>query len=136
MLDAWEDRWLVLHPAETTDPDYVPYVFDNEAATGVTRWARVTVVETSRLQTTSGPIGSRRFEVRGRIAVQLFADVDQGALELAELADDVREILQGKAIAVGNQEIALFESQSNPATTDGRWFMKLVTTSYLYTQIG
>jgi hypothetical protein len=136
ILNAWENRWLVLHPADVDDPDYVPYTFDNETFQGVARWVRVTVVNTSRQQTTSGPVGSRRFEQRGRIAVQLFGDVNQGALELAQLSDDVRAILEGQTITVGNQEIALFEGESTTAPTDGRWAMRMVVVGFLYTLIG
>jgi len=91
-----------------------------------------------RQQTTSGPNGTRRVEQRGRLAVQLFADVDQGGLDLAGLADDVRKVLEGKAITVldedtgATEQIALFETSSSPAPTDGRWTMGIAVTTFLY----
>jgi len=138
MCDFFENGWLLLHPNDPTDPDYVPIAFDNEAFTAPTSWVRVSVVNTVRQQTTSGPNGTRRVEQRGRLAVQLFADVDQGGLDLAGLADDVRKVLEGKAITVldedtgTTEQIALFETSSSPAPTDGRWTMGIAVTTFLY----
>lgn len=133
MLEFWEDGWGELHPDDPNDPDYVPFTLDNEAFTALSKWVRVTIVETTRVQTTSGPPGSIREEVRGRIAVQVFSDIDKGPLESAQLADDVRTALAGAAITVGQQQIALFEGQpGGPPTTDGRWYMRLVQVPYLY----
>lgn len=133
ILEAWEDGWGELHPNDPLDPDYVPFTLDNEAFTAVPNWVRVTIVNTVRTQTTSGPKGTRRFEQRGRIAVQLFASVDAGSKPIAELADDVREVFEGEAIVVAGQEIALFEAESRPIPTDGAWNMALVTIGYCYT---
>lgn len=135
MLEFWQDGWEALHPDDPIDPDYVPYTLDNEAMAAVTKWARVTIVNTVRTQTTSGPKGTRRYEQRGRIAVQLFGDVDKGSLELVALGDDVRKVLQGQAVVVADQEIALFEANAVPAGTDGRWNMRLVTVGFMYTAI-
>lgn len=128
MLDKWATGWTGLHAD-------IPYTLDNENFTGVPTWARVTIVNTVRTQTTVGPKGTRRFEQRGRIAVQLFGDIDKGSLELVALGDDVRSLLQGEAIVVDDQEIALFEAAATPAGTDGRWNMRLVTIPFLYTAI-
>lgn len=136
MLEHWENGWEGLHPEDPDDPDHVKVVYDNEAAVGVPLWARVTIIETLRQQTTSGPKGTRRFEVRGRIAVQLFAEVDQGSGPITALSDDVRTVLQGQTIAVGSEEIALFETVGAAITTDARWAMRLIATTYLYQCIG
>lgn len=135
MLERWEDGWGDLHPDDPTDPDYVPYTLDNEGFDSVDKWARVTIVNTVRGQTTTGPEGTRRYEQRGRIAIQLFSDVDRGPIEMASLCDDVRKVFEGKAIVVAAQEIALFEGASSPLPTNGRWNMSIVSIGFLYTAI-
>ena len=134
--EFWEAGWELLHPEDPNDPDHVPFTLGNEAATGVALWARVTILHSTRVQTTIGPPGTRRYEVRGRVAVQLFADVDHGDKPLAELADDVRTVLQGKAIAVGSENINLFEAATTPNDTDGRWNQCTVSTAFLYQALG
>lgn len=141
ILEAWEDGWESRHPDDPDDPDFVPWTPDNEAFEAVKAFARITIVPTVRLQTTSGPVGTRRYQQRGIIAVQLFCDaspsVDQdGGFTCAELADDVRRVFEGGAIAVAGQQIALFEGESTGVTTDGRWAMKVVRTGFLYEAIG
>lgn len=129
----WKTGWEALHSQVSTDPSYAPYVFDNESFDAVDRWARVSVINTTRIQTTSGPKGTCRVEQRGYIAIQLFGARGKGAGELATLADDVRKVFESEAITVGDQELAVFEGASDRPTTDGRWFMKLVRCGFLYT---
>jgi len=128
-MERWASDWALLHPTD------VPFTLDNEAMIAVTKWARVTIVHTSRQQTTCGPKGSRRYEIRGRIAVQLFVDVDKGAAELAALADDTREVFEGEAIAAAGEEIALFEGATNPIATDGRWNLAVIQFPFVYYQL-
>ena len=131
----WESGWESLHPSDPNDPQHIPYAYEAEDFGAVAAFATVTIVNTVRQQTTSGPVGSRRFEQRGYIAVQLFTGKGEGVFDIVSLADDVRAVFEGKALVVGDQEIALFEGASGGTTTDARWSMKLVTIPFWYQAI-
>lgn len=127
--EAWEAGWEALHPADPNDPDHVPYVFDNEAAPTEATWARVAIVPTVRDQTSLGPPGSRRYEQRGQIAVQLFGPVDAGRGPLVTLADDVRTVLEGKSLGGGVYTEGA-ATRAIPATGD--WDMLVVTVPFAF----
>ena len=129
ILETWKAGWDILHPADC------PVTFENEAFTSVSQWARVTIVHTDRRQMTLGPVGSRRFETRGRVAIQLFADLDQGIGRTATLNGDARAVLEGKTIVVGNENVALFGGATTNLPTDGRWSMSVVNVPFFYTEV-
>ena len=133
MMERWEAGWTQLHPNDPTSPDYVPFALENEKMTAFSRWARVTIIHTTRPQVSMGPPGARRFEARGYIAVQLFCDVDSGAYELAALADDVRKVLESTLIPVtASENVNTYGAPTRTLPTDGRWNMGLVTVPFMY----
>jgi hypothetical protein len=130
IYERWQTGWTALHPAD------VPFTFDNEAFEAPTKWARVAVRHTTRPQISLGPPGSRRFEARGYIAVQLFADVNNGRGELAGLADDVRTVLESQLVTgTGSDAVYTYGSATNEVTSDGRWAMSLVLVPFMYHQV-
>lgn len=129
VLEAWKAGWAALHPAD------VPYTEDNEAFTAPTTWARITIVHSFRQQITLGPIGSRRYEHRGQIAVQLFGDIDRGRLQLSTLADDVRKVLEGVAILVGSEALDTYGGTTREQPTDGRWNQSTVVIPFKYYEV-
>lgn len=127
VFERWTTQWAILHPAD------VPYTLDNEAFTAPDKWARVSMVISTRNQVSLGPPGTRRFETRGNIAVQLFGAVDSGAHELAALCDDVRTVFEGQLIAVTSSDnVNCYAGTTRPVATDGRWFMRLVTIAVMF----
>ena len=122
ITQRWIDAWPGLQPA-------VPYTFTNEAFDAVDNWARVTVLHTSRVQVTAGAAGSRKFEVTGRIQVQLFGSLDVGERSLALMAGHVRTVLEGRRIG---DDVVTHAAASRETTTDGRWAMKIVSVPFRY----
>lgn len=120
ILLAWKAGWEAIHPSDT------PWTPENEVFDSAPQWARITIVQTSSRQVSIGVPGARRFERRGRIAVQLFVDINQGKSPLTALVGDVRTVLEGASIfAAGDpQAICVYAVQSDEATTDGRWFQQ------------
>lgn len=126
MTQRWIDAWVPLRPT-------VPYTFEGEPFDSVDAWARVTFVHTVRRQVTMGSDGARKFESRGTIFVQLFGPPNQGVKLLAELADDVRKVFEGRRLAT---ELTTYAGSSREVPTDGRWLQKSVTIPFLYEAIG
>lgn len=127
IFEWWKAQWAILHPSD------VPYTFDNEAFTSVSKWARVALGGFVRNQTSLGPPGTRRYEARGNIGIQLFSDVDKGALELAALADDVRKVYESVLIPVSaGDNVNTYAGSTRPVTTDGRWNMSLVVVPFSF----
>lgn len=133
MQEAWVSSlsgWPSLHPD-------VPFVLDDEEFQAPATWARFSIVHTVSNQISMGGPGQRRFERRGRIAVQLFGEVNQGSAQLAGFADDVRTLLECKSIIVApNDYVRTYAGTTTKPSggTDGRWAMRLVTIPYWYTE--
>jgi hypothetical protein len=133
IMARWEQGWTALHPDDPTSPDYVPFTLENEAMASAPTWARVSIVHSTRVQVSMGPPGTRRFEVRGYIAVQLFGDVNKGRGELAELSDDVRKVYEGQLVTVGvGDNVYAYAGSTRELPTDGHWYMQLVTVPFMY----
>lgn len=132
IAEAWQDGWELLHPDDPADPDYVPYVYDNEELTAPALWARVTIAHSVAVVGTMGPAGARRFDRRGNIAVQLFGDVNVGRLQLSCLADDVRSVLEAKPILSGSDVLVTFAGTTREGKTDGRWNQSMIVIPFRY----
>lgn len=118
----WIDAWVPLQPA-------VPFTFTNERLEAVAAWARVTVMLTTRVQSTSGTDGQRKFDNRGVIFVQLFGAIDVGDKPLALLAGDVRSVLEARRIGT---DVITYAGASRPAGADGAWAMRTVTVPFQF----
>jgi len=130
IAELWATGWVALHPTD------VPFVLDNEQLTAPTTWARVTIVHTAGQQASMGPAGSRRFERRGQIAVQLFGDVNKGRAQLSGLADDVRTVLEAKELIVAGQVLWTIAGTTREVNTDQRWAQCLVVVPFRYYHVG
>lgn len=129
LTQRWVDTWPALQPS-------VPYAFRGETIDAAATWVRVTFRGLTREQATMGPVGGRRFEDRGLIFVQLFADVGTGDRLLARLAGSVREVYEARTI--GSEELVTFAAARQPGgdrdsrLSDGRWEMAVVTIPYWF----
>lgn len=122
VLQRWIDAWPGLQPT-------VPYTFDNESFEGVASWARVSLVHRSREQVTMGGAGSRIFDARGSIVVELYGDVDAGRRPLATLADSVRSVLEARRIG---DFLVTHAGATRELPTDGRWARSSVVVPFWY----
>lgn len=124
-VEALTQRWITafdaLNPID--DIGVVPYCFDGETTGTSDYWARVTIRHNVRQQITAGGIGTRKFENRGTIFVQLFADVDQGRKQITKLIDAARSVFEGQRVSVpGDDEPVTVRAGTAPQVdTDGRW---------------
>jgi hypothetical protein len=121
------DEWPALQPGLV---DAV--TFDNEVFEGRDTWLRVSFVHTVRVQQTMGSQGGRKFESRGYVFVQLFGPTDVGVKQLAELADDVREVFEGRRLA---DELTTYAGSSREGPSDGRWATRTVTIPFIYEEL-
>lgn len=131
---AFAAGWATLHSG-------MEIVLGNESASAADTWARVTVIPTTRPQGSLGPPGSKRFENRGYVAVQLFVPSDGGDKPLRSLADDARTVLESVNLPqrdgsgnplVGGENVVTFGSVTANIGTDGRWYFATVTVPYLF----
>lgn len=135
ILEEWADGWDLLHPGNVSDPEYCPWTdqnvdFTTEQLGALGAWARISINHTTRAQVTSGAVGSRKFDTRGQVFVQLFAPVGNSLGRLADLAGDVREVLEGKRLGALN----LYAGASQPLPDDGTWARSVVVVSFRYTE--
>jgi hypothetical protein len=136
ILEQWETGWELLHPEDPSDPDHVAFTFDNEAALSFDTWVRFSIVHTVRHQATMAPKGSRKFMSQGYIAVQIFVTSNTGTQLAAELADDVRTVLESTETIVAGQPLSIYAGSTTGNTTDGRWLMRVVTLPFTYWAAG
>lgn len=116
----WITEWVALHPT-------IPFVLDNESLDSVANWARLTIIATTRGQTTMG--SNPKHETRGQIMVQLFGSIETGGAALAGLCGDVRTIFERKRFG-SPAVIVTYEGASRGPTTDGRWYMRIVSVAF------
>jgi hypothetical protein len=76
-----------------------------------------------------GPYGARRFEDRGMLQVQLFADAIGGLTPLLAMADRARAAIEGRDLGDG---LHTYAGSSRSAPSDGRWLMWIVSVPYLF----
>lgn len=120
-------EWTALDPA-------VPFTLVNEQFTAAAKWVAVDVKHDSRVQSSQGQAPYRKFECRGTIVVTLYAPVDEGRRTLAQLADDVRVVLEGRNIATGGEVVITHGGATAELPTDGAWAKSTVTVAFLYYQ--
>lgn len=108
----------------------VPLALEGESFDAADQWARFSVIHATRHQTTFGG-GTRRVEVRGFAAVQLFAPANAGQLELAAMAEDARSVLDGVTGAI----VTTYQGTTRPAGEDGRWIVALVVVPFWYVEL-
>lgn len=125
MTKRWVDAWPALRPT-------VPFTFDGEPFEAADAWARVTFVHTVRAQVTMGTEGARKFESRGNIFVQLFGPVGVGVKQLAELADDVRKVYEGRRL---HADLTTYAGSSRESPSDGRWMQRTVVIPFTYEEL-
>ncbi len=126
----WSVSWSALQPA-------IPFVFDNEADHSVDSWARVSIQPTSSRQISMGPAGTRRFERRGNIFVQLFGALNVGRAALATLAADVRTTFEAQTIATaggGGEPIVTYAASMQDVSTDERWSIVVATVPFSFVE--
>lgn len=131
LIEHWEDGWDTLHPPDPSDPDHVPYTYDNEIFESALRWVRLSVRHTVSKQTTMGSAPSRRFEREGFVMVQVFANVNVGRGELADLAADVRTVLEGKRFA----GLVIHAGSTQETPSDGVWAMTVISLPFRYVEL-
>lgn len=122
VLQRWNDGWTTLHPE-------IPWTTRGEVFSSEASWARISVQHSTAEQTTMGSAPSRKFERRGNIFVQLFVQENQGAGALADLAEDVRDVLEGQRL----DGLTIYAGRTEEAPSDGVWAMAAVVLPFRYT---
>jgi len=136
LYEQWQTGWEIIHPSIVGDPERVPYTFTNESFSDdqvgdLGAWVRVSMNHATAGQITHNKPPSRRFERRGEVFVQIFAPVDAGVLLLAELADDVRSVLEG--VRIGD-DFCTYAGRTQPNPEDGQWSMATVVIPFRYVE--
>ncbi len=134
-LTLWRTGWEALHPADTSDPDSVPWTTDDEVfdptAAGALGplgcWVRIVFRPATDQQLTQGPIAFN--EASGVLIVQLFGPLNEGTAKLTDLADHVRSVLKRKR----SGELRTLDAASSKPADDGVYAMRIVTVEVRYT---
>jgi len=133
-IEAMTQRWIDAWPTASSS---VPYTFRGETFDAVPKWARVTFRPTLRVQATMGR--PARYEDRGVIFVQLFADVGLGEKPLVEMAGCVRTVFESLALSAdllvtfaATRRMGGDDGRGGVVVDDGRWVMSVVTIPYWF----
>lgn len=92
-------------------------------------WARVLIRAKESMQETLGPPGSRRFQRKSEVFVQLFVPVDTGTAEANTLAQIARAVFEGVKI---NSDIHFGAGIIEPIGVTDRWYQVNVTVPFDY----
>ena len=107
----------------------VPFQFEDEAFDEPNgTWMRLTIVTTSRLQDTLGPIGSRKYFSNGSILCQIYTRRDQGTREAELLAKRVIDLFEGVSFSGVNGNSAIAREQP----PEGRWYFIVCEIEFTY----
>lgn len=130
LLDVYfKTQWLALHPT-------LDYAFENESFRGTTAsWARVALAPGQSEQRSMGAIGTRRFEHKGTIAVQLFGELDKGRKPLELLVDSVRSFLQSKHLATAGDPLWTKAASVAAAFQKDGWWQVTMTVPFSYFEL-
>lgn len=99
-------------------------------------WARVSVQHVDSLQESLGKVGTRRFNRKALLFVQLFAPLDSGLNDLDTKAQIVRTTFEGTRIQSAGEDIrinAVDVAEIGP--TDDGWYQMNVSAPVDYTEI-
>lgn len=137
-VDALTQRWITAFDAlnPLSGIGSVSYCFEGEPTVAPSHWIRVTVLHSSARQVSAGGTGTRRFERRGNVFVQMFADLERGRRDLGVMADAARSVFEGQRVSVvGDDEpIVVYAGQTREVETDGRWVRSSVVFPFVYYQ--
>ena len=115
----WSAGWTLARPD-------VPFTIEGEAYDAADSWARLSVVHATRNRVTIGE--HPRDEIRGFVAVQLFAPVNQGIAALSTMADQARGVLEG----VTGATVTTYAASTRYGQPDGRWATAIVVVPFRY----
>lgn len=124
ILQLWKGGWDALHG---TDPDVIPYFFDEEAGDTSDSWVRLAINFTSGNRATQGKANGK-YDNRGIIMVQVFGPPDAGGQTVAQLCQDAREVLRDKRVG----SLVTYEATPGRKADSGdpRWAMRVVTVPF------
>jgi hypothetical protein len=82
-----------------------------------------------------GPVGSRRFDRSGRVFVQLFEPPGLGVGPLSDLADQARDLFEGKRFAPHDIRFNEVDVGNEGSVENGRWWGVTVEARFEYEDI-
>ncbi len=85
---------------------------------GLDEWVRLSVRSMGSGQESLGPTGSRKFEYKASVFVQIFTELGTGTKRSNELAQMVRDIFEG----VGFSDMRVDAVDVREIGTDGKWY--------------
>lgn len=132
--EARQEIYSTLKTAWESAYPTTPLVFANEAfdSEGVEEYGSVELRQTGSGQTL-GAVGSRLFERRGLVFVQLYAAVNRGLARLDELSKTVLDTLEAKTLPVNN--VFLYNGVFRELPPSGPWVRGSVTIQVTYDEI-
>lgn len=120
-------KWAALHPVGSS---YVPLALGNEIFEAADRWVRLSRGGTNSRQATIGaPV---RWERHGFASVSLWAPAGDGERALLVMVDEARRVLEGAALAVGDERVRIDTGAASTPIADGKWFTTTVAFEYRF----
>lgn len=106
------------------------FTFENEKFTPPPElpWVRLSVRNLTGEQETLGPIGLRKYDRRGIIAIQVFVLADTGLSQADALSKTAQDIFEGVSFSGVHTD----NSNIRENGIDGKWLMMLVEIFFFY----
>lgn len=94
-------------------------------------WVRLVVRSTSRVQSTLGKLGNRRFRSKASVFVQVYTEANTGVKQSDTLAKEAADIFEGVSFS-GLDFRSVVIRETGP---DGKWYQSVVEAEFDYDEI-
>lgn len=126
LYKAWVDGW----------DGTTPFCLGNEKFDPPNgQWVRFSVRAGIGQQGSMGPQGARRFDRSGRVFIQLFEPPGHGVGSLSDLAEQARDLFEGKRFAPHDIRFNEADIGNEGDVDPGRWWGVTVEARFDYEEI-
>lgn len=106
-------------------------IFENEAESSATSWARLSVRSAARAQDTLGAKTNRRFRSGASVLVQVYTPVNTGVKDATVLAKEVADIFEGESFS----GLDFGAAQTRETGPTGKWHQIVVEVPFDFDEI-
>lgn len=123
--------WTAARPA-------IPAVLEDDPLPAVDTFVQLTITPTTSYQQTVGRLNTRRVSRQGWIVVKIWVPSGTGAASVAaklvDVARPIFEMVDLPSPIAGDDALVTSAANQQPIGTEGRWYMMLVRTPFIYVE--
>lgn len=122
-------------PDDLKTDDDVSYVlpdFPTDGMKGKKEWVHLRVYHNTSRRLTIGPKGARRFNRRGRIAIQIYTEPGVGPKRADDIAEIIGNMFEGRSLPGFSVVFTNCEPRETGLDNDGRYNVTLAEVEFEY----